>query len=131
MSARLRQFALGAIATAIALAVVAYILPFITYAGSIAGLLVLAAIFGVVNGLIGPLLRLLSLPITVVTFGLFAIVVNGVLLLITAAVADRAGVHFTIATFPPRLSLEAIGAACVAAIVLSIVSWVTHRFVPT
>jgi putative membrane protein len=130
MGTRLRRFALGTIATAIALALVTALLPFITYDGSIVGLFVLAVIFGLVNGLIGPFLRLLSLPITVVTFGLFAIVVNGALLLITAALADRAGVRFAIATYPPRLSLEAIVDACVAAIFLSVVSWVTHRLVP-
>jgi putative membrane protein len=126
----MRSFALATVATAIAFAIVAYLLPQISYGGSIPALLVLAVIFGVVNGLIGPVIRLLSLPITALTLGLFSLVINGVLLLLTAAVADRFGIQFQIADFPPDLTLDAIVGAVVGGVVLSIVSAVTHRLVP-
>ena len=126
----MRRFALDTAAMAVAFAVVAYLLPLVSYDGSIVGLLVLAVIFGVVNGLVGPVVRLLSLPITALTLGLFSLVINGVLLLLTAAVADRFGVPVRIADFPPNLTLDAIGGAILGAILLSIVSALTHRLVP-
>jgi len=57
--------------------------------GGFFGLIGVALIFGLVNALIGPILRLLSLPLTVITFGLFSLIVNGVLLAITAGIADN------------------------------------------
>ena len=48
----------------------------------------MALLFGLVNALIGTLLRLISLPLTLMTFGLFGLVINGVLLAITAGLTD-------------------------------------------
>ena len=64
---------------------------FIDYNGELIGLVVLAAIFGVVNGLIGPIVRLLALPVRMMTLGLIGFVINGGLLLLTAAIADAVG----------------------------------------
>lgn len=71
-------FIAGALATAAAL------VPGVEISGGVLGLLGVAALFGIVNAVIGPVLRLLSLPLTVITVGLFALVVNGVLLALTA-----------------------------------------------
>ena len=71
-----------------AFAVLAWIFPGVDVHGGIWGLLVVAAIFGLVNLLVGPLLRLLSLPLTVLTLGLFSLVVNGILLALTAGLTD-------------------------------------------
>jgi putative membrane protein len=87
-------------------------------------ILIVAAIFGVVNGVIKPLLKVLSLPINVMTFGLFGLVINGVLLLLLAWVADLIGLTFTVGGFPPDFGIDAIIAAVVGGIVLSIVSTV-------
>ena len=51
-------------------------------------LAVVAVVFGLVNALIRPVIRLLTLPLTLVTLGLFTLVVNGLMLLITAAFTD-------------------------------------------
>jgi putative membrane protein len=56
--------------------------------GGVFGTIWVAALFGLVNALIGPVLRLLSLPFTVITLGLFALVVNAALLGLTAGLTD-------------------------------------------
>ena len=90
-------------------------------AASNASLLVLAVIAGVVNGLIKPIVKLLSLPLTIMTLGLFGIVINAGLLLLIAWVADLVGITFTVGGFPPDFGLNAIVAALVGAIAMSIV----------
>lgn len=63
---------------ALALLTVAYVLPGIIVDGY-TGALVAALILGLINMLLRPLLILLTLPVTVVTFGLFILVINGLL----------------------------------------------------
>ena len=70
------------------IAVVAWIVPEVDISGGVFGLLVAAAVFGLVNVLVGPLLRLLTLPLTIMTFGLFSLVVNGILLALTAGLTS-------------------------------------------
>lgn len=52
---------------------------------SVWGALIAALVFGLVNAIIGPILRLISLPLTIVTLGLFSLVINYLLFVITAA----------------------------------------------
>ena len=94
-------FIIRTVATAITFFVVAYFLPQIDFDGNVAGLLVLAVIAGLVNGLIKPIIKLFSLPLTVMTLGLFGIVIN--------------------AGFPPDFGLSAITASFIGAIALTIV----------
>ena len=119
----MRGFIASTIVTAIAFFVVTTFLPqFIDYNGDLIGLLVLAVIFGVVNGLIGPIVRLLALPVRMMTLGLIGFVINGGLLLLTAAIADAVGFDFTVGDFPPTLlSADTIIGAIVGAVALSLV----------
>ena len=78
-------------------------------------LLVVAAVFGVVNAVVAPLVKLLSLPFILLTLGLLLWVINAGMLLLTAAVADAAGMRFFVDSF-----LTALGGA----LVISVVSWV-------
>lgn len=78
-------------------------------------LLVVAAVFGVVNAVVAPLVKLLSLPFILLTLGLLLWVINAGMLLLTAAVADAAGMRFFVDSF-----LTALGGA----LVISLVSWV-------
>ena len=73
---------------AVALAVTAAVLDEVTVDGGTAGLLWVSALFGLVNAIVGPVLRLLTLPLTLVTFGLFALVVNAILFALTAGLTD-------------------------------------------
>ncbi len=123
-------FILGTIATAITFAIVAYLLPQIEFGGSILNLLILTVIAGVVNGLIEPVVKLLSLPLTVMTLGLFGLVVNTALLLLTAAIADAVGINFHVGGFPPNFGIDTIIAAVIGAIALSIVGAIVRMVVP-
>ena len=73
----------------LAIAIAAAVVPSVEVDGGFFGVIGVGLVFGLVNGLIGPVLRLLSMPLTVITFGLFGLVVNGVLLAITAGIADN------------------------------------------
>jgi putative membrane protein len=77
------------ITVAIAIAITAALLPSVEVDGGFFGLLGVALIFGLVNALIGPLIRLISIPLTLMTLGLFALVINGLLLALTAGLSDN------------------------------------------
>jgi putative membrane protein len=126
----MRGFIVGTIATAITFAIVAYLLPQIDYGDSIPGLIVVALIAGVVNGFIKPIVKLFSLPLTMMTLGLFGLVINAILLLLIAWVASLLGVTFTVGGFPPTLSVDALIAAIIGGIAISIVGSVVNMAVP-
>ena len=131
----MRGFIVGTVATAIAFWIVASVFPeylgldFLTYEGEPAGLLVLALIFGVINGLIGPIVRLIALPITFMTLGLFAFVINGILLIVVAWIAENLDLTFTVGDYPPDFTATTIVAAVVGAVVLGVVNSVAHSVV--
>jgi putative membrane protein len=85
--------------TAAALWVATRLLPGISHDGSAFALLGVAIVFGVVNTLVGPVLKLLSLPVIVVTMGLFALVINALLLLLTSSLAGALGLGFHVDGF--------------------------------
>ena len=103
---------------AVAFAVTEVLVPSVEIEGGLLGLIGVSALFGLVNAIIGPVLRLLSLPLMLVTFGLFALVINAVLLLITAGLTDA-------------LEVGGLFSSLVAALLISIVSaalgWVAFR----
>lgn len=128
----MKRFIIGAVAAAIAFYGLTRFLPdFVNYQGEIQGLLVLGVIFGVVNGLIGPVVKLLSLPLSVLTMGLAGILVNAGLLLLTAIIANSTGFDLTIGNFPPELfSADTIVAAVVGSTVIGVVTGVVNALVP-
>ena len=131
----MRGFIVGTVATAIAFWVVASVFPeylgldFLTYEGEPAGLLVLALIFGVINGLIGPVVRLIALPLTFMTLGLFGFVINGILLIVIAWIAQNLELTFTVGDYPPDFTADTVVAAIVGAVVLGVVNSVAHSVV--
>jgi putative membrane protein len=98
---------------AVVLALVAWLVPDVAIDGGLFGVLVAAAIFGLVNAVVGPVLRLLSLPITMMTFGLFSLVVNGLLLALTAGLTSYLDVGGLVQTI-------------VAAFLISVLNTLTH-----
>ena len=120
----MRGFIVGTVITAIAFYVLTEFLPQVgvTYDGELMGLLALAVIFGVVNGLIGPILKLAAFPISLLTMGLVGFLVNAVLLLVTALVADAAGFNLTVGDFPPDVTADTLVAAVIGSVVLSLVA---------
>ena len=133
----MRGFVVGTIITAIAFFVMTQVLPeytgfdMVTYDGELLGLVVLAVIFGVVNALIGRIVRLLTLPISFMTMGLIGFVINAGLLLLTAAIGNSAGYNLTVGDFPPDLlTADTFVAAIVGAIILSLTSTVVRLVIP-
>ncbi len=83
----MRNFIIRLIVNALALAITAYVLPGIDIDMGIGSLLLIALIFGVVNAIIKPVITILSCPLIILTLGLFYLVVNGLMLLITDELA--------------------------------------------
>lgn len=94
-----------------ALALAAALVPDVEIQGGLWDLFWVAALFGLVNAILGPLLRLLTLPLTVLTFGLFGLVVNGVLLAITAGLTDALDVGGFLQTILAAMIITLV-AAC-------------------
>lgn len=85
-------------------------------------LLAVALILALVNSYIRPIVKLLTFPISFVTLGLVAFVVNGAMLLLVALASDQLDLGFHIGDFPPSLDADAIIGAIFAAAVISLVS---------
>jgi len=104
----MRKFLVRWLATALAIGLVGRIVPGIEVDGAWAAI-VAALLLGLVNAVLRPILIFLTLPITIVTFGLFALVVNGAMLaLVTALVAG--------------VRVAGFGTAIVGALLISLVS---------
>ena len=127
----MRGFIIGTVVTAVAFYILVTLLPdMFAYEGEIAGLVVISVIFGIVNGLIGPIVRLLALPIRLATLGLVGFLINGGLLLLTAWLSDLVGFTLHVGDFPPDLlTIDTLVAAVVGAIVLSLTSSVIRLVV--
>jgi putative membrane protein len=114
-------FLIRTAATAITFAVVAYLLPQISFGDDITTLIVISVIAGLLNAFVKPLIKLFTLPLTVMTLGLFGVVINAVILLLLAWITDLIGVEFVVGGFPPDFGLAAITAAIIGGIAVSIV----------
>jgi putative membrane protein len=80
-----------------------------------AGLLA-AGILGIVNAVIRPVVLLLTLPINILTLGLFTLVINAAMLKLVAGLV-------------PGFAIETFGAALFGALLVSIISWILNLFV--
>lgn len=79
-------------------------------------LLLVAVIFGVVNAVLQPVIKTVGCGFYLLTLGLIALVVNGLLFLLTSWIADQAGLPFAVDGFWP--------AAVLGALFVSIVTWI-------
>ena len=84
--------------------------------------LLVALIFGLVNTFLKPILRILTLPITIMTVGLFLLVINALLLLLTGAISNELDLGLTVADFL---------AALLGSIVVSLVGFVLSLVIGT
>lgn len=85
-------------------------------AGKVGTLLAVAAIFGVVNAILRPLIKTVGCAIYLVTFGLIALVVNGALFLLTGWIAEQLDLPFQVDDFWPS--------AVLGALLVGVVSWI-------
>lgn len=96
----------------------AMIVPGFTFTGNWVNLLIVAVVFGLVNALIRPIVKLFSLPITIITLGLFTLVINALMLWLTVAISGALSLD-------GNLFQDAI-AVFVAALVISIISTILN-----
>ena len=97
----------------VALLVVAIVVPHFHY-DSLLSVAIAAAVLGLLNAIVKPLLFILTLPLTIVTLGLFLLVLNAIMLELTAWLV-------------PGFRIDSFGWAVIGALVLTLVSLVTNR----
>ena len=114
---------------AVALAAAAWLIDGITFtpgnaptSEKIVPLLLVALILGAVTAFVKPVLKVLSFPLILLTLGLFLLVINAGMLLLTDAIAEAADIGFTVTGFWP-----AVGGA----IVITVVTWIVDGVLGT
>jgi putative membrane protein len=106
------------IANAVALAAAVWLVGDITLGdpdastgSQAATLAIVALIFGLVNVVVKPVVKFLALPLLILTLGLFTLVINALMLMLTAAIAGN------------RFDVDGFGSALLGGLIISIVSW--------
>jgi|SRR5450631_3426338 putative membrane protein len=103
---------------AVVIGIVAAITPGVSVHGGFGTLLWISLIFGLVNAFVGPVLRFLSLPLIVLSLGLFLLVVNAALLGITAWLSSR-------------LDVDGFWPAVLGGLLIAIFSWMVDQLLIT
>jgi putative membrane protein len=120
------KFLIRVIVDALALAVAAWLIDDIKVTeeareDQVLALVIVALIFGVINAFVKPVLKLFSLPFIILTLGLFLLVINAALLLLTSWIAGEIGLGFEV---------DGFWTAVLGSIVITIVSWVLEAVLP-
>lgn len=111
------RWALKLLLLAVVIGVVAEIVPGIEVNGGFGALLWISVLFSLVNAILGPVFKLLSLPLIVLTLGLFLLVVNAALLGITAWLSSH-------------LDVDSFGAAVLGGLLIAVFSWLAEWALP-
>ena len=101
---------------ALALLAVTYVMPSIQVTGFMWALIA-AVVLGLLNTLVKPILAILTLPITILTLGLFYLVLNGFMFWLASA-------------FLPGFRVDGVVAAILGALLYSVIAWVLSALVP-
>ncbi len=101
----------------VAILIIAHLLPGLIRVDSVMAALVAAFLLGIVNAIIRPVLILLTLPLTVLTLGLFLLVINGLML-------------WLVGTLVKGFYVNGFWGALFGSILISIVSWILSRVLP-
>ena len=114
------------LANAVALAIAAWLVGGITLEGAtrskqIVTLLIVAAIFGIVNAIVKPIVKLVSLPLLILTLGLLTFVINAAMLALTSWITGKLDVQFHVAGFWPALW---------GALIISVVGMIINAVLP-
>jgi putative membrane protein len=120
------RFILRLLANMGALAVATWLLSGISLTGSTTGqkvftLLIVALIFGIVNAIVKPIFTLVTAIVVLLTLGLFLIVINALMLLLTSWLSDQ---------FNLGWSVDGFWTAVLGSIIISIVSFILNAFIP-
>jgi putative membrane protein len=106
------QIALNGVAVLVA----AYLVPGISYTGSLPALLLVGLVVGLINLIVRPIVTLLSLPLIVLSLGLFYLLINGMMLYLAAWL------------LPHHLQVSGCGAAILGGLVVALVNWLVRAF---
>jgi putative membrane protein len=119
-----RDLIVKVVINAAALLVAVQVVPQIrfNFGGDWWKVLVVALILGIVNSYLRPIVKALSFPISLMTLGLVAFVINAAMLLLAAFLSGQFALGLKIGGFPPTLDADAIVGAVLGAIVISVVS---------
>jgi putative membrane protein len=130
------RFLVSSIISAGAIWLVTFLIPAVTltpYGGdglwqTIASYLLVGAIFGLINAIIAPVVKVLAFPLYILTFGLISFVINGALLLFVAWLSTQIGADIlTIDGFTSEgLTIESLGWAILASVIISISSFLAR-----
>jgi putative membrane protein len=120
------RFIVRILAGAVALAAAAWLIDGISVGSGTTGeraltLLTVALIFGLVNAIVRPIARLISLPLLILTLGLFTFVVNALMLMLTAWIGDQ---------FDLAFEVDGFWSALLGAVVISVVTFVINVLLP-
>jgi putative membrane protein len=105
---------------AAALWVAVWIVGGLTFVGEWWQFLLVAVAFSLVNSYLRPILRILTFPISIVTLGLFLLVINALLLMLVGVISEQLDLGFSVADF---------WAALFGSIIISIVGWILSMVV--
>ncbi|WP_428953610.1 phage holin family protein [Streptomyces sp. cg35] len=122
----MKNFVVKTLANAGALAVAVWVLDKITLTGDSTGkkvgtLILVALIFGLVNFLVKPVVKVLTFPLFILTLGLITLIVNALMLLLTSWLADKLDLSFHV---------DGFWTAIVGGLIISIVSWALNVVLP-
>ena len=114
------------LANAVALAVASWLVAGITLQGATTGkriltLLIVAAIFGVVNAIVKPVVKLLSLPLLILTLGLLTFVINALMLWLTSWITGKLDVQFHV---------DGFWSALLGALIITVVGMIINIVLP-
>ncbi|MET9376203.1 phage holin family protein [Streptomyces sp. NPDC003035] len=122
----MKNFVVKTLANAGALGVAIWLLQDITLTGDSTGkkawtLILVALVFGLVNFLVKPVVKLISLPLFILTLGLITLVINALMLLLTSWLADQLDLSFHV---------EGFWTAVLGGLIISVVSWALNVVLP-
>lgn len=120
------RFLVWVLVNALALAAATYLLTGITLTGAtgedrVVTLVLVAVVFGVVNAVVRPVVKLLSLPFIILTLGLLVFVINGLMLLLTSWLSEQIGLGFRV---------DGLWTAVLGGLVVMVASWILEVLLP-
>jgi putative membrane protein len=120
------RFLIWVAVNALALAAAIWVLPGIALTGATDSdravtLVLVALVFGVVNAVVRPVVKLLSLPFIILTLGLLIFVINALMLLLTSWLSGQLGLGFHV---------DGFWTAVLGAVIVAVATWVLERVLP-
>jgi putative membrane protein len=120
------KFVMWVVVNALAIAIATWLLDGITLTGNdvsdrVLTLVVVALIFGVINAVVGPIIKTLSLPFIIITLGLLLLVINAFLLLVSGWIAREIGFNFRV---------DGFWTAVWGALIVTVASWILQLVLP-